>query len=128
MYSFSVTLDLPVDEAIDRLKDVLQAHHLGIVSDVDVQKIVKAKLGEDMPAYRILGACNPKLAKRVLGAQPEAGTLLPCNIVVRAEGEGSVIHFMDPEPVLALANDAEIEAVAREARSMLQAVAAELQD
>lgn len=127
MYSFSVTLDLPVDEAIDRLKAVLQAHHLGIVSDVDVQKIVKAKLGEDMPAYRILGACNPKLAKRVLGAQPEAGTLLPCNIVVRAEGEGSVIHFMDPEPVLALANDAEIEAVAREAKTMLQAVAADLQ-
>ncbi len=126
MYSFSVTRNEPVDAAIERLRAVLQAHHLGIVSDVDVQKILQAKLGEDIPPYRILGACNPGLAKRVVTADPAAGTLLPCNIVVRGEGEGTVIHFMDPEPVLALADHPELAAVAREAKEILQQVAAEL--
>jgi uncharacterized protein (DUF302 family) len=127
MYAFSTRLDLPVDAAVKKLLDALKQEGMGVVSDVDVQAVMKAKLGEEIPAYRILGACAPKLARLVLTAEPEAGTLLPCNVVVRDAGGGrSAIHFLDPVPLLGLSESSEVQAVAREARDILDRVLARL--
>jgi len=127
VYEFNVTLDLPGDQAVERLREALQGEQLGIVSEVDVQAIFKAKMGRDIPAYRILGACNPSLADRVLAAEPNAGALLPCNVVVRDAGDGrTVVSFMDPVAVLGLSSSPAAHAVAAEARAKLERVAAKL--
>lgn len=127
MYAFSTELDLPVDAAIGKLLDALKQEGMGVVSDIDVQAVMKAKLGTDIPAYRILGACAPKLAQRALAAEPEAGTLLPCNVVVRDAGGGrSAIHFLDPVPLFGLSESAEVRTVARDARQVLDRVLARL--
>jgi uncharacterized protein (DUF302 family) len=127
MYEFNVTLDLPSEQAVEKLREALQSEQLGIVSDVDVQAIFKAKMGKDIPAYRILGACSPGLADRVLAAEPNAGALLPCNVVVRDAGGGrTVVSFMDPVAVLGLSSSPAAHAVATEARAKLERVAAKL--
>jgi uncharacterized protein (DUF302 family) len=89
-FIFSTELNQPIDNAIETLKAALMNQHLGIVSDVNVAGIIKTKLDEEMPAYRILGACNPKMAKNMLDEIPQAGVLLPCTIVAR-EAEGKTI-------------------------------------
>jgi uncharacterized protein (DUF302 family) len=128
MYTFGVTLDLPFDAAVEKTIAALGAEKLGIVSDVNVAAILKAKLGEDIGAYRILGACAPGLAKRVIEAVPSAGALLPCSVVVRSLGEGrTAVDFMDPVTVLGLAQSPAADAVAAEARAILERVCAALQ-
>jgi uncharacterized protein (DUF302 family) len=121
MYVFGVVLESPFDEAVERVKEALGAEKLGLVSEVDVGGIVRTKLGEDIGGYRILGACAPGLARQVIQAQPAAGTLLPCNVVIRAINAASTaVDFMDPVSVLALARTPEIDAVAAEARAILE--------
>ncbi|MCB1773265.1 MAG: DUF302 domain-containing protein, partial [Gammaproteobacteria bacterium] len=101
----------------------LAAEHLGIVSDVDVQAVFKNKMDKDIPAYRILGACNPKLADRVIADEPNAGVLLPCNVLVRSTGPGTtVVSFLDPAAVLNLTATDEPKRVATDARAMLDRV------
>ncbi len=127
MYVFSTEIDQPVAAVIEKLLEALKQEGMGVVSDVNVQAVMKAKLGEDVPAYRILGACAPKLAKRVLAAEAEAGALLPCNVVVRDAGDGrSAVHFLDPVPLLGLSDSKEVRAVAHEAREILGRVLARL--
>lgn len=121
MYVFGVVLESPFEEAVARVKEALGAEKLGLVSEVDVGGIVRTKLGEDIGGYRILGACAPGLARRVIQAQPAAGTLLPCNVVIRAINAASTaVDFMDPVSVLALTRTPEIDAVAAEARAILE--------
>ena len=120
MYVFGVVLESPFEEAVGRVKEALAAEKLGVVSEVDVGGIVRAKLGEDIGGYRILGACAPGLARRVIQSQPAAGALLPCNLVVRAiNADSTAVDFMDPVSVLALARTPEIDVVATEARAVL---------
>ncbi|MES9956244.1 MAG: DUF302 domain-containing protein [Sedimenticola sp.] len=120
MYEFNLTLEQPFDTAVETVRQALMQEQLGIVSEVDVQAVFKAKMDKDIPAYRILGACNPKLADKVLEAEPNAGTLLPCNLIVRDAGEGrTVVSFMDPEAVLGLSGSDVVKAVAGEARAKL---------
>jgi len=127
MYEFNLTLAMPFDQALEKVRETLMSEHLGIVSDVDVQAIFKAKMDKDIPAYHILGACNPKLADRVISSEPNAGTLLPCNFVLREDEAGNtVVSFMDPVPVLALCETEEPKVVAAEAREMLHRVAHKL--
>ncbi len=129
MYAQSVILSCSPEEAIERLTTALKERKMGIVSDIDVQATMKAKLDLDMPFYRILGACAPGLAKRVIDTEPEAGTLLPCNVVVRDAGDGrTAVHFLDPEAALSLSDNADVRAVAREAKQLLEQVRQALQD
>ena len=127
MYEFNVELAMPFDQAQAALREALLAEQFGVVSEIDVQGIFRAKMGKEIPAYRILGACNPGLADRVLAAEPNAGALLPCNVVVRDAGAGrTVVSFMDPVAVLGLSTSPAAHAVAADARARLERVVAKL--
>lgn len=123
MYVFGVVLETSFEQAVERVTAALQAEKLGIVSDVDVAAIMRAKLGEEIGNYRILGACAPGLAKRVLVEQPAAGVLLPCNIVLRRiDDTTTAVDFMNPVTMLALADTPEILKVGEDAKAMLERV------
>ncbi len=129
MYAFSVELKQPFkdfDNAVEKVKECLMAEKMGVVSEVNVSGILRAKMALDYPNYRILGACVPALAKRVLDIDPESGALLPCNVIVREEGDIVMVTFMDPRAVLNMANDPDIDRVAEDAMKMLEAVKARL--
>jgi uncharacterized protein (DUF302 family) len=123
MYGFNVTLAVPFATAVDKVTEALKQEGFGVLSDIDVQATLKAKLGVDTPAYRILGACNPRFAHRALSAEPDIGLLLPCNVIVRAESDGrTTIGFMDPAAILKLVENAEVHELAREVRAALERV------
>lgn len=97
MYAFDVTINQPMDQAVETVMAALADENYGVVSDVNVGGIFKKKLNVDYGGYRILGACKAPLAKKVLDADPNAGALLPCNVVVRESGENqTTVAFLDP--------------------------------
>lgn len=122
-YGFGTAVSVPFPEAIERVTQALQKEGFGILSDIDVAATLKKKLNQDMPPYRILGACNPPLAHRALTAEPAIGLLLPCNVVVRQEDSGQVrVEFMNPNAVLDLVDKPEITQLAGEVRGKLERV------
>jgi uncharacterized protein (DUF302 family) len=124
-YGFGKTVSCAFDEAIQRVTAALQTEGFGILSDIDVAATLKKKLNADMPAYRILGACNPALAQRAIQAEPSIGLLLPCNVLVREVADGNVsVEFMDTDAVLQLVGKPDIAALAGEVRQRLQRVMA----
>ena len=127
-YGFYCTLaDMRFPEAIARVTDALKVEGFGVLTDIDIQATVKAKLSIDMPAYRILGACNPPLAQRALTAQPDIELLLPCNVIVREEAHGGqTVEFMDPVAVMQMTDAPEVAQVATEVRARLERVRAAL--
>ena len=125
-YSFGRTLDAGFEQTIERVTQALGKEGFGILSDIDVAATLKKKLGLDVPAYRILGACNPQFAHRALEAEPQIGTLLPCNVVVRAQDGKTVVDVMDPLAVMQLVGKPEVATIANEVRSRLDRVLAAL--
>ncbi|HEX2530245.1 MAG TPA: DUF302 domain-containing protein [Burkholderiaceae bacterium] len=124
-YGFGKTVSYSFAEAIERVTQALQTEGFGILTEIDVAATLKKKLNEEMPPYRILGACNPPLAHRAIGTDPSIGLLLPCNVVVREDTAGKVyVEFMDPVAVMQLVDKPEIKPLADEVKSRLQRVMA----
>jgi uncharacterized protein (DUF302 family) len=121
-YGFGVSLAVPYEEALGLVKDALKAEGFGVLSEIDVQKTLREKIGAEMPAYMIYGACNPPLAHKALTAEQDIGLLLPCNVVVRAEGNGSRVEVADPEVMFTLVDNASLKEVADDAKSRLKRV------
>lgn len=127
-YSFGVRVGAPVETIRPAVEAALRAEGFGVLTEIDVTATLRTKLGVEMPPYLILGACNPPFAHRAISAQPSIGTLLPCNVVLRRDGDETVVEAMDPAAAMSLAHDPAIAEVATEVRArlvrVLEAVAA----
>lgn len=127
MYGFNVTVKGSFDDAVQRVTDELQKEGFGVLTEIDVKATLKKKLDIDQKPYKILGACNPKLAHQALSADPDIGLLLPCNVVVREEDDGTItVAFMDPAAVLKLVDKEAVTKLGEEVRGRLQRVSAAL--
>ncbi|MEK7328271.1 MAG: DUF302 domain-containing protein [Chloroflexota bacterium] len=123
MYGFNVTLTDSFDNTIKRVTEALKTEGFGVLTDIDVQATMKAKLNVDGAPYRILGACNPPLAHKALTADPDIGLLLPCNVVVREQPDKKInVGFMDPIAVLKLTDNPAIAEMAKAVRGKLERV------
>lgn len=121
-------VEVPFDQARERVIAALAEEGFGILTEIDVQATLKKKLDVDFRPYRILGACNPQLAYQVLRDEAAAGALLPCNVVVEADGErGTLVRIAKPEMMFAPVQRPDLEAVAAEADARLQRVLQALQ-
>lgn len=118
---------LSFDEAVDHVREALAAEGFGVLTDVDLQATFEQKLGVRTGRHRILGACNPELARRGLDAAPDLSVLLPCNVVVREDADGrTVVSAVDPVALLAMVNDADLETVATDVADRFERVIASL--
>jgi uncharacterized protein (DUF302 family) len=123
MYSFKSRLDGNIEEIERRVVEALKVEGFGVLTEIDVKATLKSKLGVDKRPYKILGACNPPLANKAIEAEPDIGLLLPCNVVLREEEDGSVvISFMDPIAVLKLVDQPLIGDLAVDVRQRLERV------
>jgi uncharacterized protein (DUF302 family) len=129
---FEIKLQLPFQKALSKVTEALKKEGFGVLTQIDVQSILKDKLGEAFRPYAILGACNPPLAHRALSHDGVVGLLLPCNITVEAEGEtGSIVRIINPEVMMTvghLQGDDVLLEVATEARTRLERVAQSLME
>lgn len=105
----------------------LKAEGFGVITEIDVAATIKAKLGLEIAPYLILGACNPDLAHRALQEDPSVGALLPCNVVLRADGGYTIVEAIDPVVAMKLAATPRLTAVASEARTRLARALSALQ-
>jgi uncharacterized protein (DUF302 family) len=121
-YTLSATTKLGFTEAAERVREELKAEGFGILCEIDVQATLKEKLGVDGEPYLILGACNPPLAHQALEAEPDLGTLLPCNVVVYRRNGETHVSAIDAERMLSIVGNAELAPVAAEVRRRLAAV------
>ncbi len=121
-YHFSKTLDVPFAQAIDRVTEALKAEGFGVLTDIDVAATMKAKLGADFRPYRILGACNPKLAYRALELEDKIGTMLPCNVIVQEHGGKVEVSAVDPAASMQAIDNPMLAEVATEVQAKLKRV------
>jgi len=123
MYAFTATTSKSYDEAVTEVTGALQEQGFGVLTEINVSEVLKKKLDIDKRPYLILGACNPVLANQAMEAEPDIGLLLPCNVVVREEEDGSTtVAFMDPSAVLSLVDNPEVATLAAEVRGRLEKV------
>lgn len=128
-YALTATLDLPFGAAVDQVRTALAEQGFGVLTEIDLQATLRAKLGVEVPQHVILGACNPPLAHAALQAEPSIGLLLPCNVVVRTAGDGTtIVEAVDPQTMVALTGNAALQVVANDAARRLTAALAGLAD
>ena len=121
-------LTISYEEAIPLVTAALKEVGFGVLTEIDVKETLKTKIDADFRKYVILGACNPNLAYQALSADLDMGLLLPCNVIVYEEDDGSVVSIIDPLQMLSVAERPELADVAQEAREKLERVAAALRE
>lgn len=115
-YARTITLDVPYEQAVPKVKEAFQAQGFGTLTEIDVRDTLKSKIAADVGPYVILGACNPQLAHRALEIDRQIGLLLPCNVVVRADGENhTLVQALDPQVMVAVPGLDQLQSVADEA-------------
>lgn len=126
---YGIRLSLPVGmaDAVDAVTAALKQEGFGVLTQIDVQATMRAKLGVETKPYMILGACNPNLAYQGLQHEPELGLLLPCNVIVYDNGDGtSTVSAVDPVQMLGVVQNPALQPIADEADSRLRRVIAHL--
>lgn len=129
--AYEVTMREAYAEALPRVIEALKQEGFGVLTRIDVHDAFKEKLGADFRQYSILGACNPPLAFKALSNRPDAGLMLPCNVIVEESGEGTLVRIVDPAAMMqagGLAGDPVLQEVGGEAELRLKRVAAALRD
>ena len=120
-YTLSGTTSLGFDEAVPRVRQALKQEGFGVLTEIDVQATLKEKLGEDIAPYLILGACNPRYAHRALTLEPELGTLLPCNVTVYTQQDGTTrVSGVDPVALLGSVGRTDLEPIADEIQEKIE--------
>jgi uncharacterized protein (DUF302 family) len=122
--ALATSLKLPFDDAVARTREVLSQQGFGVLTEIDVKATLKDKLDEDMENYLILGACNPPLAHRAITAHRQIGLLLPCNVVVRSDPDNpelTLVEAMDPQLLVDVTDEAELQPIAQEVADKLKA-------
>ena len=122
----SVRLPDPYDAVVPRVKQALAEQGFGVLTEIDVRSTLKTKLDADVEDFVILGACNPQLAKRALDVDRHIAVFLPCNVVVRAADDGTLVEAIDPETMVQATGTPALEPVATEAAGLLRAAVAAL--
>lgn len=123
MYTFDKQLTgMSFEAAVARTKQALGDNGFGVLTEIDVQKTMKAKLDADMPGYMILGACNPKMAFEALKLEPRVGAMLPCNVIVRELDGGVEVSAIDPVASMQAIDNSQLHAVAGKVQAMLSQV------
>ena len=125
-YGTSVTLDISFADAVSRVRAALREQGFGVLTEIDLTATLRAKIGEQIEDYIILGACNPPSAYAALGVDRSIGLLLPCNVVVRAAGAGTIVEALDPQVMVTLTGRPELKPVADEVGRRLARALAEL--
>ena len=126
-YYFAKTLSCNFDEAVRRTTEVLKDAGFGIITEIDVKDTLKNKIDVDFRPYRILGACNPRMAHEALKIEDKVGTMLPCNVIVQDAGNGrSEVAAIDPVASMQAIDNPKLLETARQVRTMLEAVVAKL--
>jgi uncharacterized protein (DUF302 family) len=120
-YGSSITVDRPHADVVAEVRAALAEQGFGVLTEIDVQATLREKLGEQTGPYLILGACNPVLAHRALGADASIGLLLPCNVVVRAHEGRTVVEALDPNIMVEVTGEPRLSLVAAEASQRLNA-------
>lgn len=121
-YTFGVTLDAGFTDTVQRTRAALAEQGFGVLTEIDVAATMKAKLGLDMSAHLILGACNPPLAHRALELEPAIGALLPCNVVVRTLDDSHTrVEAMNPAVMVEATGNQDLADVAEQAGARLAA-------
>jgi uncharacterized protein (DUF302 family) len=122
-YYYARTLDLAPEDAEARVREELEKEGFGVLTEIDVQATLKKKLDEDMRPYKILGACNPPYAHKALEAEDKIGTMLPCNVIVRATGDGQTeVAAVDPVASMQAVGSEALRPIAEEIRDRLRTV------
>lgn len=117
MYGIHVTLDCGMEEAEQKALAALKAEGFGVLTEIDVKAVLKKKIDVDRKPYKILGACNPELANKALQAEPDLGLLLPCNVVIREEDDGTTtVAIVDPAAMFTVVDKPEMADMADEVR------------
>jgi uncharacterized protein (DUF302 family) len=119
-YGLKVTTAAGVEQAEAAIREALAAEGFGVLTEIDLAATLAAKLGVQMPPYRILGACRPPLAAQAVAAEPDIGLLLPCNVVVYAEDDHTVVAALDPMMMTSVTGNDSLDEVARDARERLE--------
>jgi uncharacterized protein (DUF302 family) len=125
-YGKAIRLQAPFGETAERVRRALKDQGFGVLTEIDVRGTLREKLGEEMEDYLILGACNPPLAHRALEADRRIGLLLPCNVVVRADGAETIVEVLDPQVMVSVTGRDELKPVAADAAARLDAALASL--
>jgi uncharacterized protein (DUF302 family) len=117
--------DAMIDDVDARARKALAEHGFGVLTEIDVKATMRKMLDVEMPAYRILGACNPKMAHQAIGIEPRVGAMLPCNVILREVEGGVEVSAVDPVASMQAIENPALNAVARQVRNLLaEAVAA----
>jgi uncharacterized protein (DUF302 family) len=121
-YGISVKLEKSFDQTLEEVKDTLKSEGFGVLTEIDVKATLKKKLDADFRKYVILGACNPPFAHKALNTELQIGLLLPCNVIVYEEGDGSVVSAIDPVAAMGVVDNPELEPIAKEVQARLKRV------